>query len=79
MLLPLLQSSTILHKNSSNPCSVVGKSRSPTILAAYFITLGMGVDEALGVIKSKRQCIRPNDGFREQLREWEGECSGGGG
>lgn len=38
----------------------LGHGRSPTLLAAYFVSLGQGVDEALAFLESKRPEIHPN-------------------
>jgi hypothetical protein len=49
-----------------------GVSRSATIVAAYLIKKqNFTTDDALAKIKSVRDCINPNDGFIEQLREYE--------
>lgn len=46
-----------------------GVSRSATVCIAYLIKEeGMSFEEALGHVKSKRECIRPNDGFMKQLK-----------
>lgn len=51
-----------------------GISRSATVVAAYLIkTKGLNAAEALRLIKERRQCIRPNDGFLKQLLEFEKE------
>ena len=45
-----------------------GVSRSATILAACLMkSKKIKRDEALEIIKRKRACIAPNDGFMEQL------------
>lgn len=53
-----------------------GISRSSTIVAAYLIRFyRMTTDEAISYIKERRSRIKPNNGFIEQLREWEIACS----
>jgi len=45
-----------------------GISRSATICIAYLIKQqGMGADEALEYVRSRRPIVCPNAGFREQL------------
>lgn len=47
-----------------------GVSRSATIVIAYLIQkCNYNFDNAYALVKSKRQCIRPNDGFLQQLRK----------
>lgn len=47
---------------------IAGVSRSATIVAAYLMMYySWSAYEALSYIKEKRPCIRPNDGFLEQL------------
>lgn len=36
----------------------------------------MRLDDALKLIKSKREKINPNNGFIKQLKEYEEECLG---
>ena len=49
-----------------------GISRSPTFLIAYYIKYRqMNFEDALKLIKSKRKHVSPNDGFVEQLRQFE--------
>ena len=50
-----------------------GISRSASMVIAYFIKNGMSYDEAYNFVKSKRNIIEPNDGFKEQLRSLEKE------
>lgn len=46
-----------------------GVSRSSMIVIAYLITcVNMTYEEAFSLVKSKRECIRPNDGFIKQLK-----------
>lgn len=47
-----------------------GVSRSSTVCIAYLMTHNrMSFDSAFGLVKSKRECIRPNDGFLKQLKQ----------
>lgn len=48
-----------------------GISRSATICAAYLIANGSTYDDALAKIKSARSMACPNEGFVEQLKEFE--------
>eukprot|EP00914_Ancora_sagittata_P011520 GHVO01022362.1.p1 GENE.GHVO01022362.1~~GHVO01022362.1.p1 ORF type:complete len:233 (+),score=35.61 GHVO01022362.1:154-852(+) len=49
-----------------------GVSRAPTVCAAFLISeLNMAKDEALGLIRSVRPHIEPNEGFLRQLDEFE--------
>ena len=50
----------------------LGLSRSPTIIAAYLVKyFGFNVNSALTFIRKKRPKISPNQGFIEQLQEYE--------
>lgn len=50
----------------------LGRSRSPTIIAAYLMwQYHMSRDEALELIKRIRPIINPNRGFMLQLMEWQ--------
>lgn len=45
-----------------------GRSRSVTIIIAYIIkTFGIDVDTCLKIVKNKRNIIKPNDNFLNQL------------
>lgn len=49
-----------------------GISRSAAVVIAYLIRYrGMGYDDALGWLKAKRACVKPNPGFVKILREWD--------
>jgi len=51
-----------------------GVSRSAAIVIAYLIKYhGMSYDSAHAFVKRKRPCIKPNTGFVEALRAWEGQ------
>lgn len=48
-----------------------GVSRSATICIAYLIKEeNMSFEQAMAHVKSNRECIRPNDGFMKQLKEF---------
>lgn len=47
-----------------------GVSRSSTVCIAYLMKVErMGFQQAYDHVKSRRECIRPNDGFLKQLKE----------
>lgn len=49
-----------------------GVSRSSTVIIGYLILhKNMNFEEAYKLVKTKRECIRPNDGFMRQLKELE--------
>jgi len=49
-----------------------GVSRSPTIVIAYLMKKEKkGFKEILSFVKSKRKWVKPNDGFKMQLKELE--------
>ena len=49
-----------------------GISRSATTLIAYFMYVRrINLREAFSIVSSKRPCIKPNEGFIEQLRLFE--------
>ncbi|KAL7669467.1 hypothetical protein ACOME3_010122 [Neoechinorhynchus agilis] len=51
-------------------CSM-GISRAPTFAAAYLMwSTGVSLQEALRAIKLRRPCIRPNNSFLRQLKEY---------
>jgi len=51
-----------------------GISRSAAVVIGYLIRYhGMSYDSAFAMVKSKRACIKPNSGFVEALRSWEGQ------
>ena len=46
-----------------------GVSRSASVVVAYLMyKKGLSLDDALDFVKSKRECVDPNFGFREQLQ-----------
>ncbi|KAF8876713.1 protein-tyrosine phosphatase-like protein [Mucidula mucida] len=50
-----------------------GVSRSAAVVIAYLIRNGgMSFDGALALVKHERACIKPNSGFVQALKEWEG-------
>lgn len=72
-----LSSIEFIYKEISESKNVLvhcggGISRSPTIVIAYLMTTkNMGFDEAYDFVQSKRECIRPNSGFMQKLRNLE--------
>ncbi|TNV75299.1 hypothetical protein FGO68_gene11216 [Halteria grandinella] len=51
-----------------------GVSRSATIVIAFIMdTYKISLDDAYQYVLKRRPCIDPNDGFMEQLREFEKE------
>jgi len=48
-----------------------GHGRAPTLLAAYFIATGMGVDEAIKFIKDQRSSIHPNKIQKAALKKFK--------
>ena len=54
---------------------MAGRSRSTSLVAAYLMRYkNMTRDEALEFIKDKRSCIKPNQGYIDQLLEYEDIC-----
>lgn len=53
-----------------------GASRSASIVAAYLMKYhSMESEEAINFMKSKRSCVNPNEGYREQLKQLEEKYS----
>lgn len=52
-----------------------GQGRGPTMAAAYLISQGFGVDEALDHIKKSRPIARPNKSQVRRLVEWSESCA----
>lgn len=51
-----------------------GISRSTSIVLAFLMKKnGCSLEGAMGLVKSKRQCVQPNKGFWKQLEEYEKE------
>lgn len=54
-----------------------GVSRSASVCIAYLmLQQKMNFENAFSLVKSKRECIRPNDGFTKQLKLMNQHCSG---
>lgn len=54
-----------------------GVSRSASVCIAYLMVQSkMNFDAAFALVKSKRECIRPNDGFLKQLKQMDQQFSG---
>lgn len=50
----------------------IGASRSPTAIMAYLIKYrNMTTDEAFSLLRRKRPLVNPNEGFMEQLHDYE--------
>ncbi|THH09107.1 hypothetical protein EW145_g2239, partial [Phellinidium pouzarii] len=49
-----------------------GISRSPAIVLAYLMRdRALSYDAALQIVKARRKCIKPNEGFEKTLRNWK--------
>ncbi|KAI5120460.1 hypothetical protein M0805_008507 [Coniferiporia weirii] len=49
-----------------------GISRSPAIVLAFLMReRALSYDAALQVVKTRRKCIKPNEGFERTLRNWK--------
>jgi len=49
-----------------------GMSRAPALVIAYIMeTYGIDFSSALNHVQQRRFCVQPNDGFEQQLREFE--------
>ncbi|KAK0669829.1 protein-tyrosine phosphatase-like protein [Cercophora samala] len=60
-------------------CSA-GISRSPAVVAGYLISRkGMGLDDAMGVIKEGRGVVKPSKGFLEELGTLQTDTTDEGG
>lgn len=58
---------------------MAGISRSSTIIMAYLMSeKQMGLEEAYVFVKQKRRIVRPNSGFKRQLRQYELDLKDGG-
>lgn len=54
-----------------------GVSRSASVCIAYLMShRKMDFTDAYAHVKSKRECIRPNDGFLKQLKQMDRHCIG---
>jgi protein-tyrosine phosphatase len=52
--------------------SLAGISRSPTLVIAYLMkTQNLSFSEAFDLVKKKRPIIHPNQGFKNQLLQYE--------
>jgi len=59
------------NKKTYVHCSM-GKSRSSSVVIAYvMLKKKLNYDDAFKFVKSKRECILPNSGFVQQLKEFE--------
>jgi len=49
-----------------------GMSRSASLVIAYIMqTFGLDFKSALNYVQQRRFCVQPNDGFEQQLKEFE--------
>jgi len=48
-----------------------GKSRSATIVIAYLMDQGMNYLQAYDFVEKRRNCIDPNEGFRNRLMDFQ--------
>lgn len=49
-----------------------GMSRAPSLVIAYLMeTYGIDFKTALNHVQQRRFCVQPNDGFEQQLKEFE--------
>jgi len=69
-VLPLIHKKIQERGNCLIHCSA-GKSRSPTVVAAYLMTFhDMNANVALEHIKGQRPCVYPNYGFVDALQDF---------
>ena len=68
-------SNSFIEEGSSNGNKILihcgeGQSRSSSLLYMYMIMKKKIIySDAIKIMKSKRPCVRPNDGFDSQLRQ----------
>jgi protein-tyrosine phosphatase len=72
----LQQGVAFIHKVTADGGKVYihcggGIGRAPTMAAAYFISRGLKLDEAIGLIKKSRPFVRMMPAQMEQLRRFE--------
>lgn len=72
IFLPIKTCIDIIHKNRHENILVhcnAGVSRSPTVVISYLMASEhLSYDEAYEKVRNKRNCIKPNNGFVQQLR-----------
>ncbi|MDP3970180.1 MAG: dual specificity protein phosphatase family protein [bacterium] len=61
----------VLNKNKVYIHCKFGHGRSPTMLVAYFIAQGMGIDEAVALIKGRRPEIHLNQRQIKALQQYK--------
>lgn len=54
-----------------------GASRSVAAIVAYLIWKGMSADQGLAFVKKRREAAQPNEGFLNQVAQWEREVRQG--
>lgn len=53
-------------------CSNAGVSRSATVVVGFLMsTYSLSLEDALIIVKKARPCVKPNEGFLQQLRDNE--------
>lgn len=53
-------------------CSNAGVSRSATVVLGFLMfTYILPLEDALIIVKKARPCVKPNEGFLQQLRDYE--------
>lgn len=67
---------TFIRKHIADGGSVyvhcqLGEGRGPTMAAAYLITKGFSVDEAIALLVKYRPVVQPNEAQRKRLAEWQ--------
>lgn len=71
----LLNSNKFIEKVKESKGTVLvhcnaGVSRSASVVIGYLIIVrGFSFEDAYNLVKNKRNCIRPNDGFLKQLKK----------
>lgn len=53
-----------------------GHGRAPTLVAAYFITSGLSIEEAIDLLKQKRPSTHINEAQIKALRDFQNTISG---
>ncbi len=74
----LKQGTDFIRRHIANGGSVyvhcqLGEGRGPTMAAAYLITKGFTVDEAITLLIKNRPVVQPNEQQRKRLAEWQEE------
>jgi len=63
------------HKTNNEiliSCSNAGVSRSATVVLGFLMfKYNLSLEDALIIVKKARPCVKPNEGFLQQLRDNE--------